>query len=529
MTWLQPPLRRGFLWLEGLLDRIFGPAWNPLYHLGALGFFYYWIVAVSGIYVYIFFDTGTTEAYRSVEYLTREQWYLGGVMRSLHRYASDGMMLMMGVHMLREFSLDRYRGKRWFTWVTGIPILWLVFACGITGYWLVWDKLAQYVALATTEWLDALPIFGEPVARNFLAPATLDDRFFTLLTFMHIVVPLILLLVLWIHLQRVSRPRINPARGLAIGTFAMMMALSFAHPAVSQGPADLATVPAIVGLDWFYLPAYPLLDIWSGGALWAFVGTLSLLVAALPWMPPMRPVAVAAVDLDNCNGCKRCADDCPFGAVTMQPRTDGQPFEHAAVVDASICVSCGICAGACPTSTPFRRGSDLVPGIDLPQRPLRELRAALEAAASGLQGRTRIIVFNCDHGGDLAMLRTGCRTAINVPCIAALPPSFLDYALSRNLADGVFITGCRDEACYHRFGIRWTQDRIAQRRDPYLRARVPRERIHIYWGGAADRRELLRELDGFAARLATLPAPAVPSRRPASVMLETAQESDVHA
>ncbi|MGH6961589.1 MAG: cytochrome b N-terminal domain-containing protein, partial [Dongiaceae bacterium] len=162
MMLVQRPLRAAFQWLEGLLDKIFGPNWNPLYHLGALGFFYYWIVSISGIYLYIFFDTGTTEAYDSIEYLTREQWYLGGIMRSLHRYASDGMMLMLSVHILREFSLDRYRGKRWFTWFTGVPILWLVFISGITGYWLVWDKLAQYVAIATTEWLDALPIFGEP-------------------------------------------------------------------------------------------------------------------------------------------------------------------------------------------------------------------------------------------------------------------------------------------------------------------------------------------------------------------------------
>ncbi len=59
---------------------------------------------------------------------------------------------------------------RWFTWMTGVPILWLIFVCGITGYWLVWDKLAQYVAMVSTEWLDHLPIFGLPIARNFLSP-----------------------------------------------------------------------------------------------------------------------------------------------------------------------------------------------------------------------------------------------------------------------------------------------------------------------------------------------------------------------
>jgi hypothetical protein len=36
---LQRGLRRGFLYLEAGLDKCFGAAWNPLYQLGALGFF----------------------------------------------------------------------------------------------------------------------------------------------------------------------------------------------------------------------------------------------------------------------------------------------------------------------------------------------------------------------------------------------------------------------------------------------------------------------------------------------------------
>ena len=98
LTRLRNLLRLGFARLETMFDKAFPPDWNPLYHLGALGFFFYWIVAVSGIYLYIFFDTGITEAYDSIEYLTVDQWYLGGVMRSLHRYASDAMILMMLVH-----------------------------------------------------------------------------------------------------------------------------------------------------------------------------------------------------------------------------------------------------------------------------------------------------------------------------------------------------------------------------------------------------------------------------------------------
>ena len=83
--------------------------------------------------------------------MTRDQWYAAGLMRSFHRYASDGLVVVMLVHLLREFSLDRYRGVRWFSWLTGVPVLMLVYVAGVSGYWLVWDKLAQYVAIVTTE------------------------------------------------------------------------------------------------------------------------------------------------------------------------------------------------------------------------------------------------------------------------------------------------------------------------------------------------------------------------------------------
>src|SRR3990172_12540013 len=206
-------------------ERVFSAELNPLAQLGALAWYCYWIVIVSGIYLYIFFDTGITDAYLSVEYLTHEQWYAGGVMRSLHRYASDALVIMMLMHLLREFAMDRFRSSRWFAWFTGIPMLWFVFSAGITGYWMVWDTLAQYIAIATTEWLDTLPLFGEAIARNFLSDTTLSGRFFTLMVFLHIALPLFLLFIMWIHIQRHASPRVNPPLELAAGTFIMLLVL----------------------------------------------------------------------------------------------------------------------------------------------------------------------------------------------------------------------------------------------------------------------------------------------------------------
>ena len=118
--WLQAGLRALFMRVEALFNRAFGDRLNPLYHLGAIAFFLFWIVAATGLYLYAFFDTGVAEAYASVEGLSRGQWYAGGILRSLHRYASDAMVTVMLVHMLRWFAFDRLHGFRAFSWLTGV-------------------------------------------------------------------------------------------------------------------------------------------------------------------------------------------------------------------------------------------------------------------------------------------------------------------------------------------------------------------------------------------------------------------------
>ncbi|MDH3351812.1 MAG: hydrogenase iron-sulfur subunit, partial [Gammaproteobacteria bacterium] len=464
-----------------------------------------------GIYLYLFFDTGITDAYASVEYITNDQWYAAGVMRSLHRYASDALVVVVFLHILREFSLDRLRGKRFFAWLTGVPLLWFIYICGITGYWLVWDKLAQFIAVATSEWLDTLPFFGQPIANNFLNSTTLGGRFFTLMVFMHIFAPLFMLFLMWLHIQRHARARVNPPRSLAIGTAITLVVLSLVYPAVSQGPADLDVVPASVNLDWYYLAAYPLLDVIPGGQLWLILVVGSIVLALMPWLPPAKPVAAAVVDLNNCNGCGRCFDDCPFGAITMGPRSDGHAYATEAVVNVDHCVSCGICVGACPTATPFRRATAIVPGIELPDHPIAGLRERTLQVSANFDDLPRVLVYSCEQSAAEA-LRDRNTQVIKMPCVAMLPPSFVDFVLSRGLADGVMLSGCADGDCYYRLGDQWTRERVAGERDPYLRKRVERERLHLSWLPPGSQRRRARALAEFAASLENLPE-KMPKRR----------------
>ncbi len=501
---LRKALQSGLQWLEGKADEVFGPAANPFYFLGALGYYFFWIAAVSGIILYIFFETSAQGAFESVERMTNEQWYFAGLWRSFHRYSSDALVLVTLGHMARELILDRYRGVRWFAWVSGVPVIWLLYVSGISGYWLVWDKLAQYLAIASMEWLDWFGIFGQSVARNFLTRGSLDDRFFTLLVFLHIAVPLFLLFGMWIHVLRISRPVVNAPRVLALGTGLMLFAISAAEPAVSQGAADLGVVVASLNFDWFYMIFYPIYD-WAGAGLtWAVAGGTSALLLILPWLPVKKYAVQAMVTPESCNGCSRCFADCPFGAITMTERTDGRPHPRIATVDHSICTGCGICVGACPTSTPFRSDDALVTGIDLGEFPLRSLRQLTDSEVARVKGDLPVMVVGCEQSADPTDLREDGVATLTLPCVAMLPPSFIDYLLTKNGFAGVLLTGCREGGCYHRFGVKWTEQRIARERAPQLRERVARERLRTCWAAEADRGKLARELAAFRADLVDL-------------------------
>jgi ferredoxin/coenzyme F420-reducing hydrogenase delta subunit len=499
MELIKRALAHAFARFEAVFEYAFGQRNTPFAYLGALGWYFYWIVAATGVYLYIFFDTGITDAYASVEYMTRDQWYAAGIMRSLHRYASDALVVVVVLHIFREFAFDRLRGRRFFAWLTGVPLLAFIYLCGLSGYWLVWDQLAQYIAVATTEWLDTLPVFGEPIANNFLNSTTLGGRFFTLMVFIHIFGPLFMLLLMWVHIQRHSGAKVNPPRPLAIGTLGVLVVLSVVFPAVSQGPADLDVVPTELGFDWFYLVGYPLLDFVPGGLLWLYVFAGFVLLAVLPWIPPAKRVPAAIVNLENCNGCTRCFDDCPFSAINMVPRTDGRAYESEPVVNVNQCTSCGICAGACPTSTPFRRSGSLQPGIELPHRSIAALRDELVAETE----KARVVVFACDTGDTDELGQVGVKV-IRLPCVGMLPPSFVDFALARHHAEGVMIAGCAEGDCHHRLGNEWTIERMARRRDPYLRQRVDERRLCLSWLPRGSSRRRLRALEEFRTALSEI-------------------------
>jgi coenzyme F420-reducing hydrogenase delta subunit/ferredoxin len=508
---------RGFVAAERWLDAPFGARANPLRNLGTLAFFLFWVLAASGIYLFIFFDTSVEGAYASVESLTRDQWWLGGVLRSVHRYAADAFVAVTLLHLLREWAAGRFRRFRRFSWISGVPLLWLMYASGIVGYWLVWDARAQISALASAEWFDVLGVTAEPMARNFLGAESVGDRLFSLFVFLHIGLPLALLAGMWIHVQRIGQPRTIAPRALAGAALAMLLAAALAHPATSQPPWDPLHLPAAIDLDWFLLFVHPLMAASSPAALWLIAGGATLALIALPLLLPGPKPVPAVVDPANCNGCARCTVDCPYQAVLLIPSPNVRTGRQVEIM-AERCAACGLCAGACPSSTPFRSTEALAAGIDMPDADVRHQRRRLEAALARIVSEPpaaagRIIVFACAAAARAAVLEDARTALVDMRCIGMLPPSFIEYAL-RAGADGALLVACRAGECAYRLGAELTAQRLAGTRQPILRKSVPRERLGIVELAAGEEADLVAARDALRAALEAIgPAPLARPKR----------------
>ena len=84
---LQAALQWLFLRVGHLQPRLRRPSQSAVYHLARSASFLFWVVAASGLYLYAFFETGVADAHASVG-ADHNQWFAGGILRSLHRYAS---------------------------------------------------------------------------------------------------------------------------------------------------------------------------------------------------------------------------------------------------------------------------------------------------------------------------------------------------------------------------------------------------------------------------------------------------------
>ena len=208
-------LENGWLYLDRLIEKFIPPTLNPFSQLGAMANTSLIIAVISGIVLLIWYSPSVHHAYESLEKIRTSSW-LGQMMRSIHRYSSDGCLFFVLLHALRIVCQRRFTGPRWLAWTTGLLLLSLLWFIGWTGYWLVWDVRGQHAALGTARFIDRLPIFAEPLSRSFLTDQSMPSLLFFVIFFVHMLAPLAIGIGIWMHLMRVNRSKFLTGRAMTL-------------------------------------------------------------------------------------------------------------------------------------------------------------------------------------------------------------------------------------------------------------------------------------------------------------------------
>ena len=336
--------------VEGFVNRFTKSDFNPFYHLGVLTIFMLVVLLATGAYLTAIYRPGLDVAYATVDKID-SNWF-GSLMRSVHRYASDAMILLIILHIFKMVVSDRYWGQRWLAWTSGWIMLAGVWLTGTMGYWLIWDKRAQWM---TEYMMEALAgTSGLTYVATDLASRTFSN--FVIILFLHVFLPIIGFLGIYIHGLRLSRAKWWSPRWVSIQAAVGLILLSLIKPTMSAAPADLSTLISSVPMDAYYLGFLPVIDMWGNAIFWGLAILLGGSLFLLPWIARGRDIGPAVITDPKCTGCNLCYAECPYDAIGMVERHDDSGFKKLAVINTAQCTACAICVGACPTDAIHLQG-----------------------------------------------------------------------------------------------------------------------------------------------------------------------------
>ena len=137
----------------------------PTFRLGWLSTFMFIWETITGIFLMIFYTPEPDTAYSDM-WNIMSNVPLGQLMRNMHRFGAEVMVLVVALHMLRTYVTGSYKKPRQFTWLTGMILLCLTLILSFSGYLLPWDQLAYWavtVAVSAAESSPGPPALGKNI------------------------------------------------------------------------------------------------------------------------------------------------------------------------------------------------------------------------------------------------------------------------------------------------------------------------------------------------------------------------------
>lgn len=212
-------LRKAGAWLEDrtgvvsaikpIMNHLVPPGAKWAYVFGSATLFCFMLQIVTGIGLALLYQPSSEAAYQSLRFIT-DQAMFGRVLRGIHFFGASGMVLFVGVHMIRVYIMAAYKYPREMNWITGVLLLFLTIIMGFTGQLLRWDSNGVWSSVVAAQNLGRIPLIGTTMARLLLGGDTIGaqtlSRFFAYHVFL---VPALMFAFIGFHLFLVIRNGIS--------------------------------------------------------------------------------------------------------------------------------------------------------------------------------------------------------------------------------------------------------------------------------------------------------------------------------
>jgi quinol-cytochrome oxidoreductase complex cytochrome b subunit len=153
-----------FLHLHAVRTHRWSLRWSTTAGLGIISVASFLITLVTGVLLMFYYKPFPDAAYQSIKDI-HFVVPTGRLIRNIHRWAANVMVIAVILHMARAFYTAAYRKPREYNWLIGIALMVTTLGLSFTGYLLPWDQLAYWaitiganIAQSPRELTDALNI-----------------------------------------------------------------------------------------------------------------------------------------------------------------------------------------------------------------------------------------------------------------------------------------------------------------------------------------------------------------------------------
>ena len=179
------------------------------YYLGGMTLFLFIVQVTTGILLLLYYRPSANNAFESVQFLMGQVSF-GWLVRSIHSWSANLMILAAFIHMFSVVFLHAYRKPREVTWLSGIALLGLALGFGFSGYLLPWNTVSYFATKVGTDMAASMPIIGGPLARFLRGGDQVGGATLTRFFGFHVaVLPGLATLLLVVHLALVQKWNIS--------------------------------------------------------------------------------------------------------------------------------------------------------------------------------------------------------------------------------------------------------------------------------------------------------------------------------